>query len=132
MPPIPKKKQIETPSHSILSEFPTNLSRRGRRKVNGLRKPQIRVLLVLKDSKGPSSREVICTRANLDPVCLGNAIGSVKPGERVEREAKQGYLSLITLGLVKETTLDIVGKKERCYEITESGKKELEKYSGVE
>jgi hypothetical protein len=131
MPPIPKRKQLETPSHEVVSEFPANLSRRGRKKANGLRKPQIKVLLVLRDSKGPASREVICNRANLDPVCLGNAIGSVKPGERATRETKQGYPSLITLGLVEETTLNIVGKKERCYEITESGKKELEKYSGV-
>jgi hypothetical protein len=107
-----------------LSEVP----RRHRTRKSGLRAAQIRVLIVLKDVKGPLSRADIVERADVDIAALGDALGSISLPIRKKREAKCGYCSLLTLGYVTETILDIVGRKERCYEITDKGREVLSEY----
>lgn len=93
-----------------------------------LRKPQLRILEFLETiTVGYANHILICEEARVDPAWLPDSLyGRLDPEERIKREKKIGYKSLFSLGLVECTgPVDIVGKKELLWSITDKGKEYL-------
>lgn len=102
------------------------------RKKSGMTTPQIRVLQILKAAKegGGLSRGEISRRGGYDtPVCLSRAIGYSDPDKRrAFEQTKDGggepgkpFPSLITLGFVYESEIDVEGLKETIVSLTPAG-----------
>ncbi len=96
------------------------------KKVEGLRKPQIRLLEALKKAGKPLSRAQAAEKAEVDQAACVEYIGSSNPEIRKSNDAKH-FPSLISLGLVKHEQHDIDGKDVVVYSITAKGKEKLEK-----
>lgn len=99
----------------------------GRAKKEGLRKPQIRVLQVLKGG-AELTRAQIADKGEVDQAFLTTYIGSEDPKIRAKRD-KQMMPSLLTLGYVKSKCYptDGGGEGPAHYTITASGKAAYEK-----
>lgn len=96
-------------------------------KYGGLRLPQVRVLQVLSQAKGPLTRGKISDRCgNKTQVVVGRAIGYSDPEKRVafEQTSDGGFTaSLLTLGYVREIPLDIDGIEETAIAMTDAGRR---------
>lgn len=94
-----------------------------RRRKEGLRDPQVRILACLAKSSSPLSRGQIAEKAPVDLAFCTSYIGANDPEVRERLAEQRGYKSLIGLGYVK------VEKREEgtVHSITASGRKALEK-----
>jgi hypothetical protein len=97
-----------------------------------LRTAQVRILFALFKARGPLSRARICEAVADDfPTArkfqswLSAPLGQVDQDDMKQREEKEGYPSLLSLGMVTTKVLDIDGKGERVFEITQRGKEAL-------
>lgn len=88
-------------------------------KKKGLREGQTRIVLFLSKQSGPASRNAISEGAEVDKASLTEAIGASDPDKRKANDEKY-YLSLISLGLVKE--VKVKDAKGGMYELTAKGK----------
>lgn len=97
--------------------------------------PQIRVLRALVASDGPLSRAKLSDRTgNETQVMVGRAVGYSDPIKRAKFEQTKdgGYRkSLLSLGYVRELTLDIDGLKEVVVELTPAGRLALVRHKDV-
>jgi hypothetical protein len=97
-----------------------------------LRTAQIRILLALFKARGPLSRRRICEAVAEDYPTARNfqswitaPLGSVDEDRRSNREDDEGYPSLLSLNMAGTKVLDIDGKSERVFFITEKGRQAL-------
>lgn len=109
----------------LVNRMPASPQRRG------LRIPQMRVLQVLFQARGPLSRVEISKRCgNKTTVVVGRAIGYSDPDKRTvfEQTTDGGGSpgnpcpSLLTLGYVTEAELDVDGVKETAVSLTPTGR----------
>ena len=115
----------------ILQKMPEPEDRKDK---SGLRVHQIRVLRALRESKGPLSRSKIAEKAGITLTVVARALGyeNKEKREHFEKHGKEGgFLSLLTLGLVREMPLDIDGKIEVCHQLTKEGLAAVEEVQGV-
>lgn len=94
-------------------------------KPEGLRKPQVRILLALL-KKDQQTRVQLSSSAPVDQAACVEYIGSPKEEVRLANDKKH-FPSLLSLKLVKQEQLDINGKDTIVYSLTAPGKKEAEK-----
>lgn len=93
-------------------------------KVEGLAKPQVRILQLL--SKGQElTRAEIAEKAPVDNAFCTTWIGSLDPAKREANEQKRGIKSLLTLKHVIAKQYDVNGKDVTYYSITPAGKKAI-------
>jgi DNA-binding MarR family transcriptional regulator len=90
-------------------------------KKDGLRKPQMRILIALA-KKDALTRTEISTKATVDLAALVEYLGSHDPAKRQENDVKH-FPSLISLGLVKPSQHDEGGKDVIRYNLTAAGRK---------
>lgn len=93
------------------------------RKVEGLRKPQVRILQALAKSKSPLSRSELGTKAGVDVAFCTEYVGSSNPDIRAKNDQKV-CVSLLTLGYVTEEKHE--DSRAVVYSITPAGRKALE------
>ena len=103
---------------------------------HALTTPQMRVLRVLSESKGPLTRQKISLRCGTaTPVLISRAIGYKNARKRAafERTATGGFCkSLLTLGYVESMDLDIDGLTETAYRLTPAGKRALQSFEHLD
>ena len=93
-------------------------------KVEGLRKPQVRILQALnKNSKG-LDRKGVATKASVDYAACTEYLGSTNPEVRAANDVNH-FPSLIGLKYIKAEQHDVKGKDTIIYTITAAGKKAL-------
>ena len=102
----------------------------------GLRTAQIRILQALAGAAAPISKARICEivapsfpTARLHQAWMTYPLGSIDATARAVAAQKCGYQSLIDLGFVSMSNLDIDGKKELVFEVTQSGLTALDNLS---
>jgi hypothetical protein len=89
---------------------------------NGLRGTQIRVLRVLAETNGVISLEKICDKLGVTATPY-NVVGIIDDEKRRMYEMELGSpTSLLTLGYIFTDKIDIDGKDERVYGITDAGR----------
>lgn len=97
--------------------------------------PQVRVLRALAAASGPLTRMKLTTRIGFETdSAAGRAVGYSDPIKRAKFERSQygGYRkSLLSLGYVRELTLDIDGLKEVVVELTPAGRLALVRHKDV-
>lgn len=86
-----------------------------------LRKPQVAVLLALRQAKGPIPRTLISKRTGVAVGILCPMLGSVDLEFRARAEARGNCQSLLSLGFATIQELDIDGAKEFGYQATKEG-----------
>ncbi len=91
----------------------------------GLRKPQVAVLKALKKAGRPITRAAMKEKSG--GVDISGMVGCQDAKQRKENDKKLNVRSLLSLGYVRYTELDIDGSRETVYEITAAGKKALAK-----
>lgn len=130
MPLMPRRDSEER-----FSGVPPELRRGpGRRRKEGLRLTQIRVLLELAKlpPNGSLSRNKLSERTGLKVPPIIRSVGPSDPVQRAYQESEKcsygGYPTLITLCMVVEECIDVDGLEEWCYSITELGRQEASKY----
>ena len=69
------------------------------------------------------NRELLATEAEIDSAWVAAAIGSLDPKSRAVIEKRNGYPSLITLGLATGKFVDLDGVTSSTYRITDEGRK---------
>lgn len=94
------------------------------KKVEGLRKPQVRILEFLSKCKGGQDRKTIAAKAPVDYATLTEYVGSANPEKRAENDTKH-FPSLITLKYVKVEKEDVDGKDVLLFSITALGRKKV-------
>jgi hypothetical protein len=57
---------------------------------------------------------------------MPDLIGHVDPERWLEAFDRTGFVCLLGRGYVREVIVNVEGRKERCYEITEAGRAALE------
>jgi hypothetical protein len=95
---------------------------------------QAKVLRALKRAKGPLTRNMIGERISStgEPTSLGAALGRVDEEKRAALEEEVGYPSLLTLGYVKMTEVELDGGlSETVYAPTARGLAALEKFGPI-
>jgi hypothetical protein len=128
----------------ILPDFPVpeGFQPQPTRQPADLRLPQLRVLQVLAEAKGPITRARIASRMGYQwPTSVNDAIGSSDPQYRARgvRIAGEKTVSigtpLLDLGCVSEVEVDVDGIKELGVLITDVGRQALadglKKYGGT-
>jgi hypothetical protein len=106
--------------------------RRQRKRISGLQKAQVKFLAILADALGPLNVTQLLERAGVNPIStnnVANSIGRVSKEAREARDKELGYASLITLKYVRVIELDIDGKSETVFDITDLGREALRKIS---
>ena len=97
--------------------------------------PQIRVLRALAASTGPLTRMKLTTRIGFETdAAAGRAVGYSDPLKRARFEHSRygGFRkSLLSLGYVRELTLDIDGLKEVVVELTPAGRLALVRHKDL-
>lgn len=96
---------------------------------SGLRAPQAALLTALAKAKNPLNRSKLHDITGIDNTYVGVWLGRSDPAKRVASESAWGYTSLLTLKFVNQKTFVIDDRETLVYEITASGRKELEKYN---
>lgn len=89
------------------------------KKVNGLRRHQIRVLSVLAGASGPMTKREISEQAGITVPLVQNAIGPAAVEERPAHDEKVGYKCLSSLRHVRVSP---DSERGTAYEITKAGK----------
>jgi hypothetical protein len=85
-------------------------------RVARLSRGQLRIVRVLARARGPLTRYMIATRADVSPGHLSDLLGQVDARRRAPG-------SLLSLGHVREVTIeDVDCGTKRCYQITASGR----------
>lgn len=95
--------------------------------------PQVRVLRCLAECPGWMSKPKLCQKLNNSSTLVGKTIGYSDPVNRAAFEqTKDGggkpgkpFPSLLTLGYVEETVIDVEGVKETCYQCSANGRAAL-------
>lgn len=93
--------------------------------IEGLKKPQVRILLALMDDSS-LTRSEIAEKANVDNASLTGYLGSTDPAVRAKND-ESWHPSLITMKLIKFKIVDEGGKDVPRYEIMALGKRKAEK-----
>lgn len=107
-----------------------------RKRKTGLRAAQVRALRAL--TQRALTNVGLSARAEIDPAWVSDAVyGRVQDATSdtltsptkmgLEAEEKAGYRSLLGLGLVTGRAIDVDGKAEWLWELTEAGRKEAAK-----
>jgi DNA-binding MarR family transcriptional regulator len=91
-----------------------------------LRKPQIRILVVLSKAKSPLNRKMVAEAAKVNVAWCTEYLGSLDLEQNAKIKARTGYKTLIGYGYAKAKEVETEGKKQVVYEITESGRDALE------
>ncbi len=131
--PQPRPRSTPSPPAGGTRGAPKQATRSGRLKL-----PQIRILCVLAEAPGPLRKDIIgeevAARYPSVPYAarfeawMGDPIGLADPDKRPNAEAKAGYPSLLTLKYITTKQLNIEGKLERVYSITDEGLKWLREH----
>lgn len=93
----------------------------GRPKKDGLRKPQVRILLCLAKANKGLSRADIAEKAPVDVATCVEYIGAIDPAKRLANDEKMGWKSLISLGLVKSAPAEGENARGQFYALTAKG-----------
>lgn len=96
---------------------------------SGLRVPQANILTTLAKAKAPMTRAKIAELTGIDQSWVGDWIGYATVEQRAEQERKWGRTALITLKFVKQTITLVDDREVTVYEITPTGRKELDVYT---
>jgi hypothetical protein len=104
-----------------------------------MRVPQMRVLKILGEARGPLSKQEIASRIGCSFVSVVYAIGysDKESREKFERDKSGGgtpanpNYSLLSLGMVEERTLDLDGIKETVIGLTPKGRNEYERIKNI-
>lgn len=116
-----KKTAKKAPVKKVTKKAPVKKATTTKREKGGLRKPQIRVLGVLKDGK-PKTRQQISEKGNVDLAMLTSYIGG-HDEDRREKNDQKVCVSLLTLKYVTFAPLEEDNKT--LYTITAAGKKAI-------
>lgn len=95
-------------------------------KTNGLRKPQIRILLCLNKSAKPLTRSQLAEKAPVDAASCVEYLGSHDADIRKANDTKH-FPSLLSLGYVKIEEEEQDGRSIMVYSISANGRKILSK-----
>jgi hypothetical protein len=104
---------------------------RVRKRYPGLRTAQIRIMKAL-NVRGGLSKRALCDRVKTEfktaaswSEWIQDPMGSQDDDVRAKQEQRLGYKTLIGLGYVSTVVVDVVGKKERLYCLTDLGREAL-------
>lgn len=95
-----------------------------------LMEPQERILKALATARGPMNRAGIADKAGVPENWVLEYVGAGTPesADRVRRNSElTDVLKLIPAGLARARTVDVDGHRERCFEITAEGRREVER-----
>lgn len=114
----PKKRVKKKPDIKPKVVKPTS-----QRKIDGLKKPQVRILEALSDGNWLSRAE-IATKAKVDNASLTGYLGSMDPETR-EKNDTEWYMCLMSLKCVKSKVTDENGKDVPRFAISAIGKAKI-------
>jgi len=114
----PKKRVKKRPDPKPKAPVP-----KSQRKIDGLKKPQVRILEALSDGNWLSRAE-IATKAKVDNASLTGYLGSMDVETR-EKNDTEWYMSLISLKFVKTKVTDENGKDVPRFAISALGKSKI-------
>jgi hypothetical protein len=125
---------VDTPAPAASGQAP--------RRKDGLRAAQVRILALLAGTKGGLTKPEIARQAEVHPNWVFDMAGrldlAAEPGawqttasaKGLAAEARHGFPSLLTLGLVRGAVREAEGRREATYGITPSGRKALARAQG--
>lgn len=119
----PKKPSKKATPKKASKKVPT-AKKESTRKIDGLNKPQTRILEFLSKQNKAQTRKDISEGASVDLAMLNSYIGSHKEDIRLKNDAKV-CVSLLTMGFVKATSPEDESVRGVAYEITSAGKKAI-------
>lgn len=122
----PAKKAGKKKVKAAKSSDEPKAERKPREKKEGLRRFQIRTLLVLRGAGSPKTLADIAAKAGISAALVVQGVGRIEEEARSAYEAKAGFPSLLTLKFVRHG--ENTEGRAAAYEITAAGRKAIEKY----